>query len=121
MFIGHDAVAFAAKQAAPKVSLGTLFLATQFLELIWPLSLLLGLEHVRIAPGDTAFTLLDFYDYPISQRLLTGAGWSAAVGRLYDTLRRYAIGAWVIGLVVLSYWELDLITHRPDLPPAPGT
>jgi len=121
MFIGHYAVAFAAKKAAPKVSLGTLFLATQFLDLLWPIFLLLGLEHVRIAPGNTAFTPLDFYDYPISHSLLTVAGWSAAFGLVYYALRRYAVGAWVLGLGVLSHWILDLITHRPDLPLAPGT
>ena len=36
MFIGHFAVAFAAKRTAPTVSLGTLFLACQLADLIWP-------------------------------------------------------------------------------------
>jgi len=42
MFIGHYAVAFAAKRAAPRTSLGTLFLAAQFLDLLWPVFLLTG-------------------------------------------------------------------------------
>ena len=56
MFIGHFAVAFAAKPAAPKASLGTLILAAQFLDGLWPLFVLAGVERVEIAPGDTAFT-----------------------------------------------------------------
>ena len=65
MFIGHFGVALAAKRIAPKASLGTLVLAAQFLDFIWPILLLLGLEHVRIAPRITKVSPLDFYDYPI--------------------------------------------------------
>src|SRR3990172_2072672 len=70
VFIGHYAVGFAAKRLAPKTSLGTLLLSVQLVDLLWPLFLLLGLEHVRIDPGNTAFTPLDFYDYPITHSLV---------------------------------------------------
>jgi hypothetical protein len=66
MFIGHFAVGLAAKKATPKVSLGTLFIAAQFLDLIWPIFLLLGIETVKIVPGTTAFLRLDLHDYPFS-------------------------------------------------------
>lgn len=121
MFIGHYAVAFAAKKPAPRVSLGTLFFAAQFIDLLWPMLLLLGLEHVRIDPGNTAFTPLDFYDYPISHSLLTVMGWALAFGLVYFALRRQAKAAVILGLCVVSHWILDLITHRPDLPLAPGS
>ncbi len=121
MFIGHYAVALAAKKLAPRVSLGTLVLATQFVDLLWPIMLLLGLEHVRIDPGNTAFTPLDFYDYPITHSLVAAVGWSGVLGYAYFERRRYLIGAVVVGAGVLSHWALDLITHRPDLPLAPGS
>ena len=76
MFIGHIAVALGAKKVAPKASLGTLLISAQFLDLLWPVLLILGIEHVRIEPGNTAMTPLDFYDYPISHSLLTSVGWS---------------------------------------------
>jgi len=120
MFIGHYAVALAAKKAAPKTSFGTLFLAAQFVDLLWPLLLLLGLEHVRIDPGNTAFTPLDFYDYPITHSLLAVTGWSLAFGLIYFALRRDAKASWIVGLAVLSHWVLDFLTHRPDLTIAPG-
>jgi hypothetical protein len=121
MFIGHFAVGLAAKKAAPRVSLGTLFLSVQLLDLMWPIFLLLGLEHVRIDPGNTAFTPLDFYDYPVSHSLLTVLGWSLAFGFIYFFLKKYPIGAWIVGAGVFSHWLLDFITHRPDLPVSPGS
>jgi hypothetical protein len=120
MFIGHFGVALAAKRAAPKTSLGMLILAAQFLDLLWPILLLVGIEHVRIAPGVTKLSPLDFYDYPISHSLATVGGWALLTGLLYFAVRRYGRGAMVVGLCVLSHWVLDFVVHRPDLPLWPG-
>ncbi len=116
MFIGHYAVALAAKKAAPRTSLGTLFMAAQLVDLIWPLFLLLGLEHVRIDPGNTAFTPLDFYDYPLTHSLAGAAFWAILFGVLYRVIRRDTKGGIVLGACVFSHWILDFVTHRPDLP-----
>lgn len=116
MFIGHYAVALAAKKASPRTSLGTLFMAAQFVDLLWPVFLLAGIEHVRIAPGDTAFTPLDFYDYPISHSLAGAVLWSAVLAVLYFAVRRDGRAALVVGACVASHWVLDYLTHRPDLP-----
>lgn len=62
MFVGHAAIALAAKGAAPRLSLGWLFAATFLLDLIWPVLLLLNIERVRIKPGVTAFNPLVFLD-----------------------------------------------------------
>ena len=116
MFLGHFAVGFAAKKITPKVSLGTLFLAVQLQDLLWPLFLLLGFEHVRISPGDTAMTPFDFYDYPITHSLLGAALLAAALGLIYWTVRKSIKPAIVVSVAALSHWLLDFITHRPDLP-----
>ncbi len=121
MFIGHYAVGLGAKKAAPTVSLGTLFLASQLVDLLWPVFLLLGLEHVRISPGNTAMTPLDFYDYPISHSLLGAIVWSAVMGGIYYAVRKQSRPALVLGACVFSHWLLDLLTHRPDLPLGIGT
>ena len=55
MFIGHFAVALAAKPGAPRASLGWLFAACQLPDLVWPVMLPAGAERARIAPGDTKF------------------------------------------------------------------
>lgn len=121
MFIGHYGVGLGLKRAAPKLSLGTLFLASQFIDLIWPTLLLLGVERVAIVPGITRVTPLDFTYYPVSHSLLAVAGWGLLLGLVYFAIRRYAAGAWVCGIAVVSHWLLDLLTHRPDLQLMPGT
>lgn len=120
MFAGHFGVGLGLKRLVPSVSLGALFLAVQWVDLLWPTLLLLGLEHVRIQPGITAVTPLDFYHYPISHSLVAVIGWGALLAVTYAWIGRSRIGAWVCGLGVVSHWVLDLIVHRPDLPLVPG-
>lgn len=121
MFIGHFGVGFGAKAVAPKVSLGALFLGAQFVDLLWPTLLLLGIERVRIVPGATAVTPLSFDYYPYSHSLLAVFGWAMLMGLGYLALRRDRFGAMVLGLLVLSHWGLDALVHRPDLPLYPGS
>jgi len=120
MFIGHFGVGFAAKRAAPRTSLGTLFLSAQFIDLLWPAFLLAGIERVEIRPGVTRVTPLDFVSYPISHSLALVVCWGTLFAVTYWVLRRYRAGALVTGAAVVSHWLLDAIVHRPDLPLAPG-
>lgn len=119
MFIGHYAVALGAKKFAPRTSLGTLVAGAAFLDLVWPVLVLLGLEQVKIAPGITAFTPLDFVSYPYSHSLLLGLAWGALFAGVYFARRRYLPGAIVAGLLVVSHWVLDFVSHRPDMPLTP--
>lgn len=119
MYIGHFGVALAAKRLAPKTSLGTLFAAAEFVDLLWPVLVLSGIEHVRIAPGITKLTPLDFYDYPISHSLLMACVWAVLFALGYWFIRRCRRGAWVVGALVVSHWLLDAVVHRPDLPLVP--
>jgi membrane-bound metal-dependent hydrolase YbcI (DUF457 family) len=116
MLLGHYAVALAAKSYAPRTSLGTLVLAAQLPDLIWPVFILLGWEHVAIVPGLMAASPFDFVHYPISHSLLTVALWSVVLGGGYFVFRRYEAGAAIIAVLVLSHWLLDALMHRPDLP-----
>jgi hypothetical protein len=120
MFVGHFGLAFGAKKAAPTVSLGALFLACQFADLLWPLLLLLGVEQVAITPGITTVTPLDFVSYPYSHSLLMLCVWGLLIGAVYVVATRSAIAAGVtLGLLVVSHWVLDVIVHRPDMPLTP--
>jgi membrane-bound metal-dependent hydrolase YbcI (DUF457 family) len=120
VFIGHFAVGFAAKRAAPRASLGTLLLAAAFLDVLWPVFVLLGWETVRIVPGITAASPFDFTSYPISHSLLLSLVWGALFGWLYLARRHDPRGAVVLGAAVVSHWVLDWISHRPDMPLWPG-
>lgn len=120
MFIGHFGVGFAAKKADTKVSLGTYFLASQFIDLLWPTLLLLGLERVEIEQGISKLTPLNFISYPISHSLLMVIVWGILFGVVYKLFRKNTKGAVILGLCVVSHWVLDLIVHIPDLPLYPG-
>lgn len=120
MFLGHYGVAFAAKRAAPRTSLGALAFAAQFLDELWPILLLLGVEQVKIVPGLMAASPMDFTNYPYSHSLLMAIVWGILIGGVYFLLRRYGRGAWIMGALVVSHWFLDVPMHRADLPLWPG-
>jgi membrane-bound metal-dependent hydrolase YbcI (DUF457 family) len=125
MFVGHFAVGFASKRVAPDTSLAILLAATQGPDLLWPLFLLLGIEQVRITPGDTAMTPLEFVHYPWSHSLAMVCVWAAAAALLAwsapsRNARTAMRRALVVAAGVLSHWVLDAATHRPDLPLWPG-
>jgi hypothetical protein len=121
MFIGHFAAGFAAKKLDKRPSLGTLFIAAQFIDLIWPFLLLAGIEKVKIDPGNTVVTPLNFIYYPFSHSLLGVLIWAAGFAAVYYALKKNRNGALLLGGLVISHWLLDLLTHRPDLPLAPGS
>jgi membrane-bound metal-dependent hydrolase YbcI (DUF457 family) len=116
MFIGHFGLALAAKKVAPRPSLGTLVLAAQLVDGVWPVMLLLGLERVEIVPGITAVNPLDFVSYPYTHSLAAVGLWALALGGSYLLLRRDRAGATWLAALVLSHWALDYVSHRPDLP-----
>src|SRR5262249_4119772 len=112
MFIGHFALAFGAKRAAPGVSLGLLFAACQLAGLIWQTLVLVGVERFALGSGATAVTARDFVSYPCSPSLLTLCIWGAALGGIYVAVRRAPLAAGVtLALLVVSHWVLDAVSH----------
>ncbi len=119
MFIGHFGIGLAAKKIDKDPSLGTLFFASQFIDLIWPIFLLIGLENVKIDPGNTAFTPLNFIYYPFSHSFFSVLIWSILFGSIYILIKKNLKSSILLATLVMSHWILDLITHRPDLPLIP--
>jgi hypothetical protein len=120
MFLGHFGVAMAAKRAAPRTSLGVLTFAAQFADELWPILLLLGIEQVRIIRNMPGSLGLEFTYYPFSHSLLMSIVWGIIIGGAYYLLKRDVRAAWVMGLLVVSHWLLDLPMHVRDLPLWPG-
>jgi len=121
VFIGHFAVGFASKRAAPRASLGVLMAAPLFLDLLWPIFLIAGVESVRIEPSSNPFLALDLHDFPWSHSLVTALAWSAVFAGAFWAATRYGRGAAVLAAGVFSHWVLDFVTHRPDMPLYPGS
>jgi hypothetical protein len=120
MLVGHHAAAYAAKRIAPQVSLGMLLAASLFPDLLVFVDQLTGIEHARNTPGITAFSSLDGFDVAISHSLATDILWSIVAGVAYFWWRRDGRASTVIGAMVFSHWVLDVVSHRPELPLAPG-
>ena len=116
MFVGHYAVGLAAKRFAPRTSLGILIAAPILLDLIWPILLLIGWEHVSIVESANPFLRLQFDSYPISHGLVAVIGWATLFASIYFGLARYLAGAIAVWLGVISHWLLDYVVHLPDLP-----
>ena len=103
MFLGHFGLAFAARKASPSISLGALFIACQYADLLWPTLVLAGIERVEIEPGATTFTPLDFVSYPYSHSLVALIGWSALFALAYRAIRGWHPIAIATLAVVLFY------------------
>lgn len=118
MFIGHYGASFAAKAVDKRIPLWVLFVAAQLVDIFWTIFVLTGVERVRIVPGITVASPLDFVFYPYTHSLVASLAWGALAMVVYRVLRPGA-GAWrtafIVGLVVVSHWVLDLLVHRPDL------
>lgn len=120
MFLGHFAIAMAAKRAAPEASLGSLVLAAQLADLAWPVLLLAGAETAMVEPGATTVTPLVFSHYPWSHSLATLALAGLVLGACRFAWHGGLRTALVLALLVPSHWALDWIVHVPDLPLSPA-
>lgn len=121
MLVGHYGVALALKRVEPRLSLGTLFLSVQLVDVLWGVFVLLGWERVRVVPGFTAVNPLVFESFPYTHSLAGGVFWGLLAGALYYSWptrdrRHHDRAALIVAAAVLSHWFLDLLVHIPDLP-----
>ncbi len=117
MFVGHYSVSFAARATEKRLPLWLLFLAVQWIDVMWSIFVLLGIEKVRIVPGFTASNDLDLYYMPYTHSLLGVLCWSAlayVVCQMVPQLRGKRTGL-ILAAAVFSHWVLDLIVHVPDM------
>ncbi len=107
LFIGYFGAGLALKKAAPRVSLGTLFLAAQLIDLVWPTLLLVGVERVELAPGAKGPPLV-FTHYPVTRSLAMVLVWALLFGAVYQFARKYRAGAVVCAVA----WACWIDRHR---------
>lgn len=90
--------------------------APLLLDLLWPIFVLTGAEHVSIVAHPNPFLRLQFDSYPISHGLVAVIGWATLFASIYFGVARSLAGAITIWMGVISHWLLDYVVHRPDLP-----
>jgi hypothetical protein len=121
MFIGHYSAALALKRAEKNASLGWLFLAVQFVDILFFPLVLLGIERLNIVENFTQSTHFELEFMPYTHSLVGSLIWAAVAYVVFGILpakevvnkKRVAL---VIAAAVFSHWVLDLIVHTPDLP-----
>lgn len=124
MFIGHYAPAAALKPLTPAVPLWHYFVAVQFLDYLWSIFILAGVEKARVVPGLLEASSLDLYFMPYTHSLAAASAWSivgAVVYRMLVNPRAGAAGAGLIGVAIASHWLADLVVHASDLALYPGS
>ena len=121
MFIGHYAVSFALKKVDKNISLGMLFLAVQFVDILFFPFVLMGIENFNLIENHTESTHFELSFMPYSHSLTASFVWAFGVYIAFKlflpkkTVNKNKI-AIVMAIAVLSHWFLDLIVHTPDLP-----
>jgi len=117
MLIGHYAPALVLQRARPSVKLWPLFVATQFVDVLWGIFILTGLEHARIVPGFTQSNDLDLYDMPYTHSLVSTGVWALFAFVVWKLWRRgNTLDALVIAIAVASHFAADYLVHAQDLP-----
>jgi hypothetical protein len=118
MFIGHYGVALAAKPVQKQIPLWLLFIAVQWLDVVWSVLVMLGIEKLRIVKGFTEANSMDLYYMPYTHGLIGALCLSAVLGGLAAFfLRDRRVDVFLaVAAAVFSHWLLDLLVHVKDLP-----
>lgn len=119
MLVGHIAVGILGKRTEPRLSLGLLVFAAMLADFVWVGFLYAGIEHFDPVPGATLNRIVG-RNIVWSHSLLMAAVWGALLAAALFWRRRCVRGAWILLAAVVSHWVLDVISHRPDIPLAPG-
>ena len=119
MITGHFGLAAGVKKIAPRLPLWSLLLATFWLDVVFTILSMFGLESFApMNPAHPAYgqvVINAYYTHSLVGAILVSVvtGWLASLHWKKE-------GGTVIGAVVFSHWILDLLVHRPDLPILPG-
>jgi hypothetical protein len=118
MFVGHYGVSFAAKPLGKQVPLWVWFIAVQWLDVVWSVMVLRGIEKLRIVPGFTEANALDLYYMPYTHSLPGSIFLSLIFGGIVALFTTGNRGATIllVAAASFSHWILDLVVHTPDLP-----
>jgi hypothetical protein len=118
MFVGHYGVSFAIRSESKRLPLWVWFIAVQWMDVLWSVLVLLGIEKLRIVPGFTQANALDLYYMPYTHGLPGSIAVSLVLGVIVSmfTPGNRARIILLVAAASFSHWVLDLLVHLPDLP-----
>ena len=115
MMIGHFALGVATKNLAPTISIWILFLAPQFMDVLFVPLVLIGLESFVYGPyGHLSLNVL------YSHSLVGALAIAAVAYWIGNRFWKSSHGGIVLASLSFSHWILDVIMHRPDMAILPG-
>jgi membrane-bound metal-dependent hydrolase YbcI (DUF457 family) len=120
VLVGHVAVGFVSKRAEPRLSLGTCLLAALLADLLLFVFVIAGIERIEFGSGSGAAQFLHAVEIGYSHSLLMGVVWAGLLAGAFYARRHHTRAAAILAAGVLSHWVLDVISHQPDMPLAPG-
>jgi hypothetical protein len=120
VLVGHVAVGFLAKRIEPGLSLGLCLLAALLADLLLFVFVIAGIERIEFGSGAGAAQFLHAVNIGYSHSLVMGVVWAGLLAGAYYVLRHDTRAATILAVGVLSHWALDVISHQPDMPLAPG-
>ncbi len=122
MFVGHYSASFAAKALVKEAPLGLLFVAAQWVDILFFPFALSGVETLRLLPAQGGDSVVHFElpNMPYTHSLLAMLIWGVLLGGgawlAYRRRSRTAVALGVaVGLTVVSHWALDWLVHMPDM------
>jgi len=121
MFVGHYAASFALKSIEKRASLGLLFIAAQFVDILFFSLTLGGVEKFKVVENYTESTHFQLIFMPYTHSLLSTFIWGGVIfiTAYYLYFKRMPNSkniSIVMATAVISHWFFDLIMHTPDLP-----
>lgn len=114
MFVGHYTPSFGFRRAC-RAPLCALFIAAQFVDILWSMLVIAGIERVQLVPGHTASSPLVLEYMPYSHSLSATLTSAVLIGMIASVLWARRSGL-VVAACVAAHWILDLLVHVPDLP-----
>ena len=101
-----------------RVPLWVWFIAAQWMDFVWSVLVLMGIEKLRIVPGFTQANALDLYYMPYTHSLPGSIVLFLIFGAIVALFASGNRATTILPVVAVSFshWILDLVVHTPDLP-----
>ena len=117
MFVVHYAASLVLKRFEKRASLGVLFLAVQFVDIVFFPLVLLGIERLNVVENFTQSTHFELVYMPYTHSLVAFLIWSGLAYAIFRWIivKSHSVAV-VVALAVMSHWLLDVIVHTPDMP-----
>jgi hypothetical protein len=120
MLVGHVATGLLLKRLHPRLPLGAAVAAALLADLLAFALIIAGVEQVHFGTARGAGHYFTGVNIAYSHSLAGGVALGLLLGLIVRALGRDTRAAWLLGAGVLSHWPLDVLSHRPDMPLAPG-